>query len=337
MEQLERLDLDLLGSLSAHVQGLLDDPELLRLAFVIGLGLLIFVLSLAVAALVRAYQDPVQRRVEAFTPGRGGGQRGGVRSGAKHAERMLERLGRGLTPVDPQKRGKIETKLVQAGSRSSRAVSFFFAAKIVGLVVLPAAVLLGLTVIGGMPQATVLALSGVALAIGMLLPDAWLARKVRQRQNLLRRSLPDALDLLVVCAEAGLGLNGAIQRVAQEIEAQHPELSRELATVMAQTRAGVDTRTALQDMVERTGLDEMRALVGTLIQALRFGTSVAETLRLFSDEMRDKRIKAAEEQAAKVSVKMLVPIGLFMIPAFLIIAVGPPLIRLGKSIGGLAD
>jgi tight adherence protein C len=311
----------------------LQDDESLRLTVLAGVALAVFILSLVAAQRLRAWADPVKRRLDAQAA-----EYEAVVGAVNQARdpntlRLLERLGRGLVPLDARKRSRITTKLTQAGYRSSRASALFYAAKIIGLVIVP-------LIVGGtlfaldMEQEMLLMLTALSLLIGLLLPDSWLAKRVRKRQGVLRRALPDALDLMVVCVEAGLGLNAAIQRVAAEMKRQHPELAHEFNTTMVQIRAGLDTRTALEDMVLRTGLEEIKGLVNTLVQALRFGTGIATTLRVFSDEMRDKRLKSAEEQAAKVSNKMLLPIGLFMIPAFLIIAIGPPLIELGKRFSG---
>ena len=177
-----------------------------------------------------------------------------------------------------------------------------------------------------------LALAVGAGALAYVLPDLWVARKARKRKDKLRKGLPDALDLMVVCTEAGLGLNAAIQRVSEEIEIQHTDLAEELQLVMMQIRAGMDNRTALKELELRTGVDDIRAFVTTLIQSMRFGTSIADSLRVFSEEMRDKRLQRVQEAAAKLSVKMLGPIGLFIFPSFLLIAIGPAVMTLMKAV-----
>ncbi|MBK5931121.1 type II secretion system F family protein [Halochromatium salexigens] len=325
--------MDLLASLTEALNRWAENVDLLRLGVVGGSALAVFLISLVIAWLMRAWNDPVKRRLDAqvaeyeaaigaVTPDRD-----------PNTLRLLERLGQGLVPLDARKRGRIVIKLTQAGFRSNRAAPIFFATKIVGMLVLPLVVGVSLWLLG-MDQSTLFMLVGLTLSIGLLLPDSWLAKRVRKRQTVLRRALPEALDMMVVCVEAGLGLTAAIQRVAREIDHQHPELAKEFTLTMVQMRAGLDTKTALEDMVQRAGVEEIKSLVGTLIQAIRFGTSIANTLRIFSDDMRDKRLKAAEEQAAKVGNKMLIPIGLFMIPAFLIIAVMPPIMDIGRSFSG---
>lgn len=309
--------------------------DLLRLSVIAGVWLLVFVSVLGIALRIRAWTDPLKRRVDLQIAEYEATL--GIATSGRNARalRLLERLGQGLVPLDAGKRGRILTKLTQAGFRSTRATALFYAAKVIGLVLLPIVVGLGLLFVEQMPTATLLMLVMLALAVGGLLPDSWLAKRVRKRQAVLRRSLPDALDMLVICVEAGLGLNAAIQRVAEEMAVQHPELAREFSLTIIQMRAGLETRAALEDMVQRTGSEEIKSLVSTLIQAMRFGTGIANTLRVYAEEMRDKRLKAAEEQAAKASTKMLIPIGLFMLPAFLIIAVGPPLINLARNFSGI--
>ena len=144
----------------------------------------------------------------------------------------------------------------------------------------------------------------------------------------LRHGFPDALDLLVVCVESGLGLGPALQRVADELGVSHPELSLELATVTAEMRAGIQRETALRNLAERTGLSDIRGLVGLLVQSMRFGTSVADALRVYSEDFRDKRMQAAEEQAAKMATKLIFPLVLFMFPVFFIVATGPAALRI---------
>jgi len=160
------------------------------------------------------------------------------------------------------------------------------------------------------------------------LPNYLLSKELARRMRLLRNGFPDALDLLVVCVESGLGLGPAIQRVAEEINVSHPELSLDLATVNAEMRAGMPREEALKNLADRTGLPDIRGLVGLLVQSMRFGTSVADALRIYSEEFRDKRMQAAEEQAAKIGTRMIFPLVLCMFPVFFVVAVGPAALRI---------
>ena len=170
---------------------------------------------------------------------------------------------------------------------------------------------------------------------GVVAPALVLERRVTGRQVRLRRGLPDALDLLVVCSEAGLGLKAGLQRVSDDIYVSHPELAEELELVNAQTRVGVENVVALKDLSDRTGLEDIRGLVSTLSQSMRFGTSLAETLRVYSEEMRDKRIQRAEEVAAKLSTKMLFPLIFCVFPSFFVVALGPPFLGALAALRGI--
>jgi tight adherence protein C len=144
----------------------------------------------------------------------------------------------------------------------------------------------------------------------------------------LRHGFPDALDLLVVCVESGLGLAAAIQRVADELAVSHEELATELALVNAEMRVGVDRAKALKNLADRSGVDDIRGLVSLLIQTMRFGTGVAEALRVYSEEFRDKRMQKAEEEAALIGTKLIFPLVTCLFPSFFIVAIGPAVIRL---------
>jgi len=163
---------------------------------------------------------------------------------------------------------------------------------------------------------------------GSILCSMWLDHQVTKRQRALRTGFPDALDLLVVCVESGLGLAAALQRVADELAVSHPALGDELSLVNAEMRAGVERGVALKNLSERTGLEDIRGLTALLVQTMRFGTSVAEALRVYSEEFRDKRTQAAEEQAAKLGTKMIFPLVLFLFPSFFLVAIGPAVIGL---------
>jgi len=164
--------------------------------------------------------------------------------------------------------------------------------------------------------------------IGVRLPDYGLSYMRERRIKRLRNGLPDALDLLVVCVESGLGLTPAIERVSRELEFSHTELAQELALVNAEMRAGVERPVALRNLAARSGVDDINGLVGLLVQTIRFGTSVAEALRVYSEEFRDKRMQKAEEQAAKIGTKMIFPLVLCLFPSFFIVAVGPAVLRI---------
>jgi tight adherence protein C len=179
-----------------------------------------------------------------------------------------------------------------------------------------------------MSTAEVMWYLALAASVGLFGPNSALNRLEEKRLKKLRDGFPDALDMLVVCVESGLGLSSAIQRVADEIGVSHPELATEMAVVNAETRAGVDRTKALRNFADRTGLDDIRGLVSMLVQAMRFGTSVADTLRVYSEEFRDKRMQKAEEEAAKIGTKLIFPLVLCLFPSFFTVAIGPAVLRL---------
>jgi len=160
----------------------------------------------------------------------------------------------------------------------------------------------------------------------------FLERKAKRRQETLRLSLPDALDLMVVSIEAGLGLDMAMQHVARELATSHPQLSEELSLVTLEMRAGKRRADALRNLAERTGEGELRKLVAILIQSDRFGTSMGESLRTHSDYLRTRRRQEAEERAGKVGVKLVFPIFFFILPSMLIVAAGPGLLQVFKQL-----
>jgi len=171
----------------------------------------------------------------------------------------------------------------------------------------------------------VLALAAIG---GYLLPEFWLTARVRSRQQRLRLSLPDCLDLLVVCVEAGLALDQAFMRVTQELRIVHRELCEELDLVNAEIRIGRTRIEALRELGDRTGVEDIKSLVAMLVQTDRFGTSIAQSLRVHSDELRTKRRQRAEEMAAKATVKMIPPLVFFVFPALFVVILGPAVISL---------
>lgn len=245
------------------------------------------------------------------------------------AARVLSDVGKLL----PSSKDMSTTKLmlVRAGYRRPEAVMALRGAK----VLLPIIFLLvvyfsGLTQSGNATLIYILALLG-----GFLLPDMWLSRRVRRRQTILRKALPDALDLLVVCIEAGLGLDQAFMRVSQELRITHPELCSELDLVNAQIRIGRTRIEAMRELSSRTGVDDIKALVAMLIQTDRFGTSVSQSLRVHADDMRLKRRQRAEEAAAKTPVKMVPPLVFFIFPALFVVILGPAIITIFRQFVGM--
>jgi tight adherence protein C len=171
-----------------------------------------------------------------------------------------------------------------------------------------------------------------ALVAGVFLPEMWLLWRIKARQERLRQGLPDGLDLLVICVEVGLGLDQALLRVAQELRIVHRELSEELQLVNLEMRVGKSRIEALKELARRTGSEDIKSLVGMLVQTERFGTSVAQSLRIHSDELRTKRRQRAEEMSAKTTVKMVGPLVFFIFPALIAVILGPAMIALMRQL-----
>ncbi|MFC3283396.1 type II secretion system F family protein [Litchfieldella rifensis] len=331
--------MDALTPLLMQLEEWIADPQMVQLGFAMLLGLTIFALMIALLLLVMGLSDPLRRRLrgleaEAATASNAGGMAKASESGLSQ---WLGPMGERLIPTQEDVRNRIAQRLRRAGKRSPGALNVFYGARL-ALTVLPPLLLLVLVIpFVRVPIATSIILLVATAIAGYLLPTLWLERALKQRTRLLRRGLPDALDLLVVCTEAGLGLGAAIQRVARDLEVSHPELADELNMFSMQTRAGMDSKAALRDLEERTGVEDIRGLVTTLLQSMRFGTSIATTLRLYAVELRDKRTQEAEELAAKVSTKMLFPLIFCVLPSFMLVAIGPPLLGAMRALAGTGN
>lgn len=283
----------------------------------------VFVLTLGMSSFAAALLDPVRRRVQQVSPDNG--QQTSVSNGLAERLRPIAAL---TGPRKDQERRRVGRLLIHAGYRSANAPTLYYGAKGVAIVLLPVAVLLASPLFPTLPTKKLLLFAALAGYFGSLACSIWLDAQVEKRQRALRAGFADALDLLVVCVESGLGLAPALQRVADDLAVSHPELGEELALVNAEMRAGVDRGVALKNLAERTGLDDIRGLTALLVQTMRFGTSIADALRVYSEEFRDKRTQAAEEQAAKIGTKMIFPLVLCLFPSFFLVAIGPAVIGL---------
>ena len=237
-------------------------------------------------------------------------------------QQALDPLSRAL-PVSPSGLSQTRAWLIQAGYRSPQHATIYN-----GLRVLCAGLgFISVFLFTGFDSPLLLA--GIT-ALGFFLPRFMLKKKLAARQRRIRLGLPDGLDLTVICVEAGLSLDQAMMRVGEDLRTAHPELSAEFHLFDLEARAGKPRVEALRNLAERTGVDDIRSLVGTLIQTDRFGTSVAQALRVHSDSLRTERRQRAEEQAAKPTVKMIIPLVLFVMPSLIFVTVGPAVIQLLK-------
>jgi tight adherence protein C len=247
----------------------------------------------------------------------------------KHSGKVrgtLVSLGKSL-PSDSKKESSSRLLVIRAGFRRPNAIFVVRSIKML----LPFA-LVALVFISGAYHGNPFMFPLIAAVVGYVLPELWLGWRVRARQHRLRKGLPDALDLLVICIEAGLGLDQAFLRVSQELHITHRELSDELQLVNLEMRVGKTRLEALRALGERTGLDDIKALVAMLIQTERFGTSVAQSLRVHADDLRVRRRQRAEEMGAKTSVKMVPPLVFFIFPALMVVILGPAVITLLRQL-----
>ncbi len=313
---------DLLASYSS-------DEVILRRILVALSAATIFILGLGLTALLMNLVNPVRRRM------------GLVGETPQVKGRLLVRVATALGPVatyllprQEAERKKMTLQLFRAGFRSPQAQPAFYAIKSLMIFVLPLVVLLSTRFFPAIETRSALTYAMLAAGFGLVAPNMVLRKLVGKRSGNLRRAFPDALDLLVVCVEAGLGLAAAIQRVADELAVSHPELAFELSTVNAEIRAGTAREKALRNLADRTGLADIRGLVGLLVQTMRFGTSISDALRVYSEEFRDIRMQRAEEQAAKMGTKLIFPLIFCMFPVFFIVAIGPAVLNIAKWASG---
>jgi tight adherence protein C len=284
------------------------------LAFVFGTALVVA----AAYALLPSRSAAIDRRLDELTFGRDVDVEEKPR--LQSLIGVLKRLGE-KAPRSPKEMGKLRLRLVQAGYRRDEALTIFFGIRIATALVLFA---LFATSILTKPN-IMLALGG--LGLGYILPGMVLARVAKRRAHRIRLSLADMLDLLVVSVEAGLGLDQALQRVGAELQFAYPELSDELRLINLELRAGKPRSEALRNLADRTGVDDLSALVTMLVQTDKFGTSVAQSLRVYSETLRTKRRQRAEEAAAKTGVKMVFPLVLCIFPSIWVVTIGPAAIR----------
>ncbi len=288
------------------------------LAFVFGS----LVVAAAALLLIPSKAAAIDRRLEELMPERDSS--GDERQTFKALVKLFKRVGE-KAPRSPKELGQLRLRLVQAGFRRDEALTIFFGIRVSFALALFA--MFSTSLIMPRPNITI-ALAGMAL--GYVLPGMVLARLAKRRAHRIRLSLADALDLLVVSVEAGLGLDQAMTRVGNELAFAYPDLSAELRLVNLELRAGKARPEALRNLADRTGVDDLSSLVTMLIQTDKFGTSVAQSLRVYSETLRTKRRQRAEEAAAKTGVKMVFPLVLCIFPAIWVVTIGPAAIKFVK-------
>jgi tight adherence protein C len=243
---------------------------------------------------------------------------------------VLLKLG-SMLPANPKDVTIVQRSLIRAGFRQDNALRTLYGSKIACAIILP---LIAMFTVGGSDADTTYK-AGVTLAaaaMGFFLPNEYVKIVSRRRQKNINKGLPNALDLMVVCVESGLGLDQAILQVAKELQHAHPEISEEFALVNLELKAGKRRVESLRNLVERTNVEELKKLVAVLIQADRFGTGVAQSLRGHADYMRVQARQQAEEKAAKLGVKLVFPIFFCILPALFVVTVGPVIVRIIRDL-----
>lgn len=251
-------------------------------------------------------------------------------------QRAIEKIGRNVIPKDTARVTRYRTRLAQAGLHDPRGVALLWGAKVVcalvGFLAYPFFGFLAQRVLSN-----TLTVSLVLLAIGFMLPDFWLYNRVKERQRAIVNMLPDVLDLLMVCVEAGLGFDAAVARVAEQEDLTRSPLHQELMRMHLEVRAGRPREEALRGLGERCGVQDVRSMVSAFVQSDRLGTPLGRTLRVHAESARIQRRHRAEERASLAPLKMIFPTVLFLMPAFFLVAMAPSLIGLIKSFRSLVQ
>lgn len=295
---------------------------LLILAFVGTFGLISSV------GLLLFYRDVVRERLSAIVDQRLGPtarlsllvhrRQGAVEQIVRPFQNVLPRNARDVSVL--------QKRLIRAGYRQESAINVFYGAKVfVPLVLVVLTIVTGAYRLG--PVFALLAAAG----LGFLLPDLWLGNRIANRKLLLGLGLPEALDLMVICTEAGLSMDQTLLRVSRELRVSQPEIADELGLSVLEQKAGKPREDALKGLAERTNDPSVRALVNTLVQSDVFGTSIGKTLRVYSDTLRMQRRQKAEEQAAKTTVKLVLPLVVFIFPSIFVVVLAPALIGMSEA------
>lgn len=288
--------------------------------------LLVFALvaGLALWAMLSIASVPLRERLKSFTAAADAAPAPGQGEWIEKVARVAEPFSRLSLPEEGWEKSALRTRFMNAGWRDPSAPKLYFAAKTVLALALPALV----AVLAAGRSGNLLLVLCAGAAIGYYLPNGALARRAASRQRDIFESLPDALDLLTICVEAGLSMERALVKVAGEIHIKSLALAQELQLVLMEMRAGFSKERALRNLALRSGVEDVDALVAMLVQAERFGTSMGESLRVHADNLRRKRAVVAQEAAAKVALKLLFPLIFCIFPALMIVLLGPASIQI---------
>ena len=287
---------------------------------------IIFLLVVS-GGLLLFYREALLHRIQTVVAT--GDKRGNFSSVLQHTGAALGEVIHQFERVLPKSQAEVsvtQQRLIRAGYRRDSALKNFYGAK-----VLIPVLLCVLVTVTGLVHASPFVMYICAIGLGFLTPDFWLGRRIAKRQADIRRGLPDVLDLLVICIEAGQSLDQATMRTAQELSAAHPAITDELSIVVLEQRAGRARIDAWKNFADRTAVDSVRNLVSVLVQSEQFGTSAAKTLRVHSDTLRTQRRQKVEEQAAKTTIKLVFPLVFFIFPALFVVILGPAVITIYRQ------
>ena len=299
-------------------------------------GVAVAMMVALVARLVPTRPRAVARQLaelERTSEARAGSERQGRQRRSQELKAVLEYLGDRIDQ-EPRRASQLQELMVHAGYREPGAVAVYWGARMVLLAGLGIGFFLLVKVLGGDAIKALLA-GAWGAALGWVGPAMHVSGRARRRQKELQRTLPDALDLLIVCVEAGLALNQALVRVAEEIRHVSTLTSDELSLVNYEIRAGIPREEALKNLADRTGVPDLRSLTAMLIQTDRFGTSIAQALRVHSDTLRIKRRQRAEEAAAKTTIKLVFPLACCIFPALFVVILGPAMVQIYRTLLGM--
>ena len=293
------------------------------------LAFIVFFLLVSSALLLLFYRELLGQRLAGILASR----TVGAQPTLSKVQRAAESLGgfagsiQKVMPKSEKETSVVQKRLVMAGYREKNHINVFYAFKAIAPLLLCVAAFAT-----GAYQWSPFVVFLTAMVIGYLAPDYWLGHRITARQNDIRLGLPDVLDLLVVCLEAGLSLDQAVLRATDELSFSHPVIGDELGLVMLEVRAGRSRVDAWRSLAERTDVDAVRMLVSILVQADQFGTGISKTLRIHSDTMRTRRKQRVEEVAAKTAVKLVFPLVLFIFPSLFVVTLGPALILISEGL-----
>jgi tight adherence protein C len=243
---------------------------------------------------------------------------------------LVKKLGT-MLPVSAKDAGAIQRRMIRAGIRNPKALQIFYGSKVLFGLLMPLLMSAAVARSTAEPTNKFMAILAAG-AMGFFGPNEYVRMRAKRRQKQIKRGLPNALDLLVVCVESGLGLDQALVQVAKDLDQAHPEISEEFGLVNLELKAGVRRVDALRNLAERSAADDLKKLVAVLIQADRFGTGVAQSLRGHSDYMRVQARQIAEEKAAKLGVKLVFPIFFCILPSLFVVTVGPMVVRIMRDL-----